>query len=87
MQKYLLIAIGGALGSIARYWVGSVISSRVGFKFPYGTLIVNVVGFAGERVVVCRDDRDHWFLPGGSESGYLAIGKQKVEFHRTGERN
>ena len=50
MQKYLLIAIGGALGSVARYWVGSTISSRVGIRFPYGTLIVNltaclVIGF------------------------------------------
>ena len=50
MQKYLLIAIGGALGSVARYWVGSSIASRMGFKFPYGTLIVNltaclVIGF------------------------------------------
>jgi len=50
VQKYLLIAIGGALGSVARYWVGSTISSRVGIRFPYGTLIVNltaclVIGF------------------------------------------
>ncbi len=50
LQKYLLIAIGGALGSIARYWVASTIGSRVGFKFPYGTLVVNltaclVIGF------------------------------------------
>jgi CrcB protein len=42
LQKYLLIAIGGALGSIARYWVGSSISSRMGIRFPYGTLIVNI---------------------------------------------
>ena len=51
MQKYLLIAIGGALGSIARYWVGSSIASRMGIRFPYGTLIVNitacvVIGFS-----------------------------------------
>lgn len=50
MQKYLLIAVGGALGSVARYWVGSTISSRVGIRFPYGTLIVNltaclIIGF------------------------------------------
>lgn len=50
MQKYLFIAIGGALGSIARFWVGSTIASRMGIKFPYGTLIVNlsaclVIGF------------------------------------------
>ena len=42
MQKYLLIAAGGALGSIARYWVGSTIASRMGIRFPYGTLIVNI---------------------------------------------
>lgn len=42
MQKYLLIALGGALGSVARYWVGSTISGRVGMRFPYGTLVVNL---------------------------------------------
>jgi CrcB protein len=42
LQKYLLIAIGGAFGSIARYWVGSTIASRAGIKFPYGTLVVNI---------------------------------------------
>jgi CrcB protein len=42
LQKYLLIAVGGALGSIARYWVGSTIAGRVGIKFPYGTLVVNL---------------------------------------------
>ena len=42
MQKYLYIAIGGALGSIARYWVGSSIAGRLGIRFPYGTLIVNI---------------------------------------------
>jgi fluoride exporter len=50
LQKYLLIAIGGALGSIARFWVGSTVANRMGIKFPYGTLIVNltaclVIGF------------------------------------------
>ena len=50
MQKYLLIAIGGALGSIARYWVGSSIAGRMGIRFPYGTLVVNltacvIIGF------------------------------------------
>ena len=42
MQKYLYIAIGGALGSISRYWVGSSIAGRLGIRFPYGTLIVNI---------------------------------------------
>jgi CrcB protein len=42
LQKYLLIAAGGALGSIARYWVGSAVSDRMGIRFPYGTLLVNI---------------------------------------------
>jgi CrcB protein len=59
LQKYLLIAMGGALGSMARYWVGATIGSRMGVRFPYGTLAVNltaclVIGFTitwlGERV-------------------------------------
>jgi CrcB protein len=50
LQKYLLIAIGGALGSIARFWVGSTIAGRMGIRFPFGTLIVNltaclIIGF------------------------------------------
>lgn len=46
MEKYLLIAVGGALGSIARYWVGSTIANRVGTRFPLGTLIINITACA-----------------------------------------
>lgn len=51
MQKYLLIAVGGALGSVARFWVGSTIAGRMGIRFPYGTLVVNmtacvIIGFS-----------------------------------------
>jgi len=42
LQKYILIAVGGSLGSIARYWIGSTIASRMGTKFPYGTFVINV---------------------------------------------
>jgi CrcB protein len=51
MQKYLLIAIGGGLGSMARYWVSSSIAAHMGISFPYGTMAVNlsaclIIGFA-----------------------------------------
>jgi fluoride exporter len=51
LQKYLLIALGGALGSIARYWVGATVTNRLGARFPYGTLVINItacvfIGFA-----------------------------------------
>ena len=42
MQKYLFIAIGGALGSIARFWVGTTVASRMGARFPFGTLVINI---------------------------------------------
>ena len=42
MQKYVLIALGRALGSMARYWVGSTIANRMGTKFPYGTFVINI---------------------------------------------
>ena len=42
MQKYFLIAVGGSLGAIARYWVGSEVANRLGTKFPYGTLVINI---------------------------------------------
>jgi fluoride exporter len=42
LQKYLFIAVGGALGSIARFWVGSTVAGRMGTRFPYGTLVINL---------------------------------------------
>ena len=44
MQSYLWIAIGGALGSVARYWCSGVVARLIGETFPWGTLIVNVSG-------------------------------------------
>jgi CrcB protein len=61
LQKYLFIAIGGALGSIARYVVGSTITNRMGTRFPYGTFVINltaclIIGFflaaAGRRAEI-----------------------------------
>jgi CrcB protein len=51
LQKYLLIAVGGALGSLARYAVGSASASRMGTRFFYGTFLVNmtacvIIGFS-----------------------------------------
>ena len=51
MQKYLLIAAGGALGSLARYIVGSFVANRIGTRFHYGTLVINltaclIIGFS-----------------------------------------
>src|SRR5437763_14060478 len=43
-MEYLWIALGSALGGVARYWLSGVVARRFGEAFPVGTLIVNVTG-------------------------------------------
>ena len=44
MLNYLLVAAGGALGSVARFGASGLIAERFGQSFPWGTLFVNVTG-------------------------------------------
>lgn len=44
MLKYTAIGLGGFLGAIARYVLGSYIGNRYGVRFPLGTFIINVSG-------------------------------------------
>jgi hypothetical protein len=44
MTKLLLVAVGGALGSVARYLVGVQALRLFGSNWPYGTFIVNLTG-------------------------------------------
>jgi CrcB protein len=44
LVTYLWIALGGALGSMARYGCSSLAAGWFGETFPWGTLIINVVG-------------------------------------------
>ena len=44
MNMILTIAIGGGLGSVARHYAISAAAGLWGQNFPYGTLIVNVLG-------------------------------------------
>lgn len=44
MNEILMVGAGGALGSISRYFVYLGTTKYLGVEFPYGTLVVNVVG-------------------------------------------
>jgi fluoride exporter len=44
MESYIWIAIGSALGGVARYWCSGVMARLIGETFPWGTFTVNVVG-------------------------------------------
>ncbi|MET0063229.1 MAG: fluoride efflux transporter CrcB [Candidatus Thiodiazotropha endolucinida] len=44
LNQLIAIASGGAVGALFRFWVSSGIYSLLGRGFPYGTLVVNVLG-------------------------------------------
>ncbi len=44
MHKYLLIGSGGFAGAMARYWMGTFVTQRLGLRFPFGTFLVNLSG-------------------------------------------
>jgi CrcB protein len=61
MTKYWMVGFGGFLGSIARFWLGSYITIRMGARFPYGTFIINLSGsFLIGLVVTLLAERAHW---------------------------
>ncbi|MGW3076233.1 NUDIX hydrolase [Kitasatospora sp. NPDC001132] len=51
-----------------QYWSWGRFDARFSTELPPDALVTNIhlVGFADDRVVLCRDDRNHWFLPGGT---------------------
>lgn len=90
MQKYLYIALGGGLGSLARYWVGSAVASRLGARFPYGTFVINVsacllLGFAmtylGKRTGLNPSWR--FFIPIGFIGAYSTFSTYEWETFST----
>lgn len=44
MPVYLALALGGALGAIARHWMSNGLNQSSQMAFPLGTLSVNVLG-------------------------------------------
>lgn len=43
MTETLVIALGGALGSVARYWI-AVLAMPISRSLPWGTVLINIVG-------------------------------------------
>ena len=44
MGMYLAVALGGALGTVGRYFISGVVANAFGETFPWGTLIINITG-------------------------------------------
>jgi CrcB protein len=66
VQKIIAIAIAGAVGTLARYWLGGLVQERFNSSFPAGTFAVNMLGsflfgvvwaLAAERLVISSEMR------------------------------
>jgi fluoride exporter len=44
MGAWIAVAVGGALGSMARFWLAGAMTALTGPRFPWGTLLINVLG-------------------------------------------
>ena len=44
MLEVMMVAVGGGIGATSRYLVSAWAADKFGTNFPYGTLIVNVIG-------------------------------------------
>lgn len=73
MKKYIiLVGIGGAAGSIARYVMSTYFSRQFPSTFPYGTFAVNILGCLVIGVLFGLSERFSWFT--GDWRIFLATG-------------
>lgn len=89
MTKYLMVAIGGALGSILRFWVGTYISNRIATRFLAGTFVVNMTAcFLIGFVVTVLAEKSSWnanwryLIPIGFIGGYSTFSTFEYETFR-----
>lgn len=91
MLTYLWIAIGGALGSVGRFWLNGLVTARAGEGFPWGILLVNVLGSFAIGVftgIPPAQDATRKFLMVGICGGFTtfsAFSLQTLELTQRGE--
>lgn len=90
MTKYWMVGLGGFLGSIARFWLGSYITYRMGARFPYGTFVINMSGsFLIGLVVTLLAERADWspnllyLIPIGFIGAYTTFSTFELEAFRS----
>ena len=71
---YLWVALGGALGSVARFWVNELVLQRTGTSFPWGILIINVTGSFLIGIFAAFTDPDGRILASPGVRQFLMIG-------------
>src|SRR5437773_5355949 len=74
MLSYVWIGLGGALGSIARFWFSGYVARHFGEIFPWGTLLVNVSGSFVIGFFASITGPDGRWLVGPSARQFFMIG-------------
>jgi CrcB protein len=65
LGELLWVALGSALGGVARFFVSGFVGRRVGETFPWGTMVVNVTGaFALGIIAAAADKHVAFHTPG-----------------------
>lgn len=86
MSNLLLVALGGAVGSAARYGVGLAAVRWFGLTWPWGTLAVNVVGGLAMGLLAARvgSEQEHirLFLGVGVLGGFTTFSAFSLETMR-----
>lgn len=59
MMQVALVAVGGAVGAVTRYGVGVAAARLLGAGFPWGTLLVNIVGGLAMGLLAARAGPEH----------------------------
>jgi CrcB protein len=86
LLKYAMVAIGGAMGALARFVLGTYVGERMGARFPYGTFIINVSGsFLIGLIMTLLTERTHlspnwrYFVPIGFIGAYTTFSTFEYE--------
>ena len=73
-MNYIWIAVGSALGGVLRYWCSGVAARLIGETFPWGTLIVNVVGSFVIGLVFALTGPDGRLLVSSTARQFIMVG-------------
>jgi len=71
---YVWVMLGSALGGAARYWCSGFAADRFGDTFPWGTLIVNVLGSLVIGFFATFTGPDGRFLVGAEARVFVTVG-------------